>query len=316
MVKKQYDTSTQTQLSIPFLHFLNMSTQQTAPTQYINVLGVKTAYRLFGTSTGIPLLFCQHFRGTMDHWDPLLINTLAKTRPILLFDNHGVGKSSGEVLPTFAGWASVAVELVKALGIETVNVFGFSMGGMVAQMIGLNGPEITRRLIIGGSSPSYGEGIVSGPDWPFPMLLNANTPEESEEAFIKTFYTQSETKISRGKEWWKRMNERTEDRSPYLHMEGSMKQAGAVGAWFTPGENPDNSYDRLGELKMPVMVVNGDNDIVVPTENSIVMYRKIKEGNRNCHLHIYPDVGHGFLNEYADMFAAHVALFLDMEVVV
>ncbi|KAF2432942.1 alpha/beta-hydrolase [Tothia fuscella] len=293
-----------------------MSTQQTAPTLYKDVLGVKTAYRLFGASTGVPLLFCQHFRGTMDHWDPLLINTLAKARPILLWDNHGVGKSSGDVPLTFAGWAAVAIALVKALGIKQVDVFGFSMGGMMAQMVGLNGPEVTRRLIIGGSTPSYYEGVASGPDWTLPMLLNASTPEENEEAFIKTFYSQSETKIAHGKDWWKRMNERTEGRSPYLNMEQSLRQIAAVEAWFTPGTNPDNSYDRLGELKMPVMVVNGDDDIIVPTENSIVMYRKIKEGNRNCHLHIYPDVGHGFLNEYAEMFAAHAALFLDMDVVV
>ena len=293
-----------------------MSTQQTAITQYIDVLGVKTAYRRFGAKNGFPLLFNQHFRGNMDHWDPLLVNTIAEKRPVILFDNHGVGKSSGEIPTTFAGWADVAIALVKALGIKQVDVFGFSMGGMAAQMIGLNGPDITRRLIIGGASPSIGEGIVSGPEWVFPMLLNANTPEEAEEAFIKTFYSQSETKIARAKEWWKRVYERTEDRSPYLDMEGSMRQATALGAWFTPGSNPDNSYDRLGELKMPVMVVNGDDDIVVPTENTIVMYRRIMEGNRNCHLHIYPNVSHGFLNEYAIMFAAHLALFLDMEVVV
>jgi pimeloyl-ACP methyl ester carboxylesterase len=201
------------------------------------------------------------------------------------------------------------------LGIEKVDVFGFSMGGFAAQMIGLNGPDITRRLIIGGSGPSEGEGIVSGLDWVFPLLLNAVTPEEFEHAFIKTFYTESESKTPRAKEWFKRINERTEDRSPYLNKEQTMRQVTAVGAWQQAG-NPDNSYHRLGELKMPVMVVNGDDDIVVPTENSIVMYRKIKEGNRNCHLHIYPDVGHGFLNEYAEMFAAHLALFLDMEVVV
>jgi pimeloyl-ACP methyl ester carboxylesterase len=69
----------------------------------MDILGVKTAYRLFGAATGVPLLCCQHFRGTMDHWDPLLINALAKGRPILLWDNHGAGKSAGEVPLTFAG---------------------------------------------------------------------------------------------------------------------------------------------------------------------------------------------------------------------
>jgi pimeloyl-ACP methyl ester carboxylesterase len=111
---------------------LNMSTQQTAITQYVDVKGIKVAYRLFGATSGIPLLFNQHFRGTMDHWDLLLINLIAKSRPVLLFDSYGVGKSGGEVPETFAGWAEVAINLVKALGIKQVDVFGFSMGGMAA----------------------------------------------------------------------------------------------------------------------------------------------------------------------------------------
>jgi len=292
-----------------------MSTQQTAKTQYVDVKGVKVAYRLFGAASGIPLLFNQHFRGTMDHWDPLLINNVSKGRPVLLFDNYGVGKSEGDVPESFAGWADVAINLVKALKIKQVDVFGFSMGGMVAQMIALNGPEITRRLIIGGSSPSYGEGVIAGPDWAFPLLMNA-TAEEAESAFLKTFYTQSETKQKLGKEWWARMNERTEDRSPYVGPEQTARQAGAVGRWFDPEKAAEGSYNRLHELKIPVLIVNGDDDILVPTENSIVLYRQLQKSNRNAHLHIYPDVGHGFLDEYAEMFAAHIALFLDMQRVI
>lgn len=301
---------------IQFKPKLRMSTQQTAKTQYIDVGGIKVAYRLFGKATGIPLLFNQHFRGTMDHWDPLLINTLAKTRPILLFDNYGVGKSSGNVPDTFAEWAEVAANLVKALNLKQVDVFGFSMGGMVAQMVALNAPDIVRRLIIGGSSPSYGEGIISGPDWPFPKLMKASTPEESEDAFLSTFYTHSEEKQRLGRQWWARMNERTEDRSPYVNAEQTARQAGAAGKWFSPGNEESGSYNRLHELKIPVFIVNGDDDIIVPTENSIVMYKILQKSNSNAHLHIYPDTGHGFLNEYAEMFAAHVALFLDMERVV
>jgi pimeloyl-ACP methyl ester carboxylesterase len=249
-----------------------MSTQQTAKTQYVEVNGVKVAYRLFGASSGTPLLVNQHFRGTMDHWDPALLNPLAKTRPILLFDSYGVGKSSGDVPPTFSEWADVAANLVRTLKIKQVDVLGFSMGGMVAQMIALNHPDIVRRLIVGGSSPSYGEGIVAGPDWVFPKLMNA-TAEQAEEAFLSTFYTQSETKLALGKQWWKRLDERseTEVKSPYVGAEQTARQAGAAERWFSPGNEKEGSYDRLTELKMPVMVVNGDDDIVVPTENSIVM---------------------------------------------
>ncbi|KAE9378704.1 alpha/beta-hydrolase [Stipitochalara longipes BDJ] len=292
-----------------------MSTHQTAQTQYVDVNGIKVAYRLFGASSGVPLIFNQHFRGTMDHWDPLLINLLAKNRPVLLFDSYGIGKSSGDVPPTFAGWADVAAGLVKALKIAKVDVFGFSMGGMVAQMIALNYPDITRRLIVGGSSPSYGEGIVSGPDWVFPKLMNA-TADQAEEAFLSTFYTQSETKLKLGKEWWARINERAEDRSPYASPEQTARQAGAAQRWFSPGYEKEGSYDRLAELKMPLFVANGDDDIIVPTENTFVLYRKVREANRNVHLHIYPDTGHGFLDEYAEIFGKHVEIFLDSERVV
>jgi pimeloyl-ACP methyl ester carboxylesterase len=293
-----------------------MSTQQTAKTQYVDIQGVKVAYRLFGQDTGVPLLFNQHFRGTMDHWDPLLINNLAKGRQVLLYDNYGVGKSGGEVPETCAEWADVGSNLVKALGIKKVDVFGFSMGGMVAQMIALNYPEITRRLIVGGSSPSYGEGIVSGPDWPFPKLLNASTPEESKDAFLSTFYTHSDEKQKLGEEWWARMNERTENRSNYVNPEQTARQAAALGKWINPDHADSGSYNRLHEIKIPVLVVNGDTDVIVPTENSIVLYRQLQKANSNAHLQIYPDTGHGFLNEYAELFAAHVALFLDTDRVV
>lgn len=293
-----------------------MSTQQTAKTQYIDVKGIKVAYRLFGAKTGVPLLFNQHFRGTMDHWDPLLINSLAKSRSILLYDNYGVGKSGGDVPGSCAEWAEVGINLVKALGIKQVDVFGFSMGGMVAQMIALNSPEITRRVIIGGSSPSYGEGIIAGPEWPFPKLMNASTPEESKDAFLSTFYTHSEKKQKLGEEWWARINERTEDRSDYLNPEQTARQAGALGKWFSPDHVDSGSYNRLHEIKIPVLVVNGDNDIIVPTENSIVLFRQLQKANSNAHLYLYPDTGHGFLNEYAELFAAHVTLFLDTDRVV
>lgn len=293
-----------------------MATQQTAETQYVDVMGVKVAYRLFGATTGVPLLFNQHFRGTMDHWDPLLINMLAMGRPILLYDNFGVGKSGGVVPETFAGWAEVGINLVKALGIKQVDVFGFSMGGMVAQMIALDGPEVTRRLIIGGSSPSYGEGIVAGPDWPFPILMNASTPQEAHDGFLKTFYTHSEKKQEHGEQWWARMNERTADRTDYVNPEQTARQAAAVGRWFNPEHADSGSYNRLHEITIPVFVANGDDDILVPTENSIVLYRQLQKTNRNAHLHIYPDTGHGFLNEYAELFAGHVALFLDMDRVI
>jgi pimeloyl-ACP methyl ester carboxylesterase len=134
-----------------------MSTQQTAKTEYIEANGIKFAYRRFGLTTGVPLVFVQHFRGTMDHWDPDLINPPAKTRPIVLLDNSSVGFSGGEVPETFAGWAAKVVALVEALGTKQVDLLGFFMGGMTAQMVALNASHLVRSLILGGTGTRHKE---------------------------------------------------------------------------------------------------------------------------------------------------------------
>jgi len=287
-----------------------MVTQQTAITKYVVADGINFAYRRFGHEGSVPLVFLQHFRGTMDHWDPALINPLAETRTIILIDNSGVGKSSGTVPDNFAAWAANIIAVLGALDIKEVDLLGFSMGGMAAQIVALNSPKgLVRRLILAGTGPSAGEGVQAGPEWAIQALAGANNNEEEEAAFIKTFYTESPEKIALGKEWWKRINERTEDRSDYVGPEGLKQQLKAAIAWGTPGVK-GGSFERLHELnRIPVFIANGDNDVLVPTENSILMWRKIK----SSHLHIYPDVGHGFLNEYTEMFAEHVRLFLDGE---
>ncbi|MCJ1279798.1 hypothetical protein MMC21_007622 [Puttea exsequens] len=284
-----------------------MSTQQTAKTQYVDAAGIRFAYRLFGSTTGTPLVFLQHFRGTMDHWDPALINPLALTRPILLLDNAGIGKSSGSVPDNFPGWAANVIALLEALGIKKFDLLGFSMGGMAAQLVALNAPTLVRRLVLAGTGPSKGDGVEGGPEWAFKALYAAQTAEENEDAFLKTFYSLSEEKQALGREWWKRINERTVDRSQYLGPDGTQRQTEAVMKWI--GGEGEGSYERLGDLKMPVFVASGDDDILVPTANSLMLWRRIS----GAHLHIYPDVGHGFLNEYAAMFAEHVRLFLDAD---
>ncbi len=144
------------------------------------------------------------------------------------------------------------------------------MGGMTAQMVALNAPHLVRRLVLAGTGPSAGEGVEQGPKWAFEMLHSAATAEENEAGFLKTFHSLTPEKQALGKEWWKRMNERTEDRSNYVGPEGTARQTNAVIAWMTPG-NPGGSYDRLGDLEIPVFVAAGDSDLLVPTANSIVL---------------------------------------------
>jgi pimeloyl-ACP methyl ester carboxylesterase len=109
---------------------------QTARTQYILAdNGVKFAYRILGPSTEvIPLFLHGHFRSNMDYWDPALLNALAAKRPVIIFDQAGVGRSAGEVANTFSGWADNVIALLQALNIEKIDLLGFSMGGCAAQM--------------------------------------------------------------------------------------------------------------------------------------------------------------------------------------
>src|SRR3982074_957426 len=136
-------------------------THQTAPTQFVEANGIRFAYRRFGKPGGVPLVFNQHFTGTMDHWDPAVTDGLATEREVILFNNAGVSSSSGEVPTSFQQMAANAVSFIKALGLPKVDVLGFSIGGFVAQEITLQAPDLVRRLVLVGTGPRSGEGMAT-----------------------------------------------------------------------------------------------------------------------------------------------------------
>src|ERR1700739_4161943 len=126
---------------------------QTAPTQFVEANGIRFAYRRFGKTGGVALVFNQHFRGTMDYWDPAVTDGLAKNREVILFNNAGVSSSSGQVPTNVQGMGANAISFIKALGLTKVDVLGFSIGGMVAQEIAVRVPDLVRRLILVGTGP-------------------------------------------------------------------------------------------------------------------------------------------------------------------
>ena len=138
-------------------------THQTAPTQFVEANGIRFAYRRFGKAGGVPLVFNQHFTGTMDHWDPAVTDGFAKDREVILFDNAGVSSSSGEVPTTIEDMAANAVAFTNALGLKTVDVLGFSIGGFVAQEMTLQAPNLVRRLVLLGTGPRGGRGMAARP---------------------------------------------------------------------------------------------------------------------------------------------------------
>jgi pimeloyl-ACP methyl ester carboxylesterase len=243
-----------------------MSTYENAPVQYTTVNNIKFAYLLIGplsngsTTSSLPLVMNIHFRGTFDHWDPLLINALAANRQVLLIDNAGVGKSGGEVPEQYAGWAAHMIAVTLALGFKEVDVLGFSMGGFVAQLIVLDGPKAglkVRRLIVAGSGPSQGEGTSTGAAEYFQQLYVASTEKENREGFLRTFFSWSDKKQKVGQEWWERMNKARKDRSDYVGEEGTKRQTAAVMKWAGGEDRESGSYDRLHLMKIPVLVANG-----------------------------------------------------------
>ena len=134
-------------------------THQTAPTQFVEANGIRFAYRRFGKAGGVPLVFNQHYIGTMDYWDPTVTDGLARDREVILFNNAGVSSSSGEVPTTFERMGANAIAFIKALGLKQVDLFGFSIGGMVVQEIILQAPDLVRRLIVDGTGPRGGQGM-------------------------------------------------------------------------------------------------------------------------------------------------------------
>jgi len=290
----------------------NMQTYETAENRFIETGGIRYAYRRFGASTGIPLVLIIHFRGTMDHWNPSLINPIAKTRPIILIDNSGIGRSGGEVASTMKQMARNIIDVLQALEIHKIDLLGFSIGGLQAQMLTLNAPDLVRRLILAGTGPSIGPGRTRGPPEVFELLSTAETEEENFNAFIKTFYRLHERGEAAGKQNLKEMNGARSDRSRYLDLKGTERQIAAILAFYDPAQSADASYDRLGEIRVPVLVANGSDDALIPTPNSFLLYEKLVN-SRGKELRIFPDSGHGFLNEYAGDFASLIIRFLDID---
>lgn len=247
----------------------------------------------------------QHFRSTMDHWDPAIIR-LASQRPIILMDNSGVGKIGGEVPTTYAGWADNVIALLGALGFEKIDLLGFSMAGCVVQMVALNAPHLVHKLILAATCPSMGPKFVQGELPPFLELAGAVTPEQNEVAMAETYYY-STPEGRAAANLWDRIQERQEDRSDALGEAGTHRQIESF--QLLAGPDPSNSFQRLHELKMPVFVANGDKDILMPTPNTWELFQRIE----NARLAIYPAAGHGVINQYAERFTGDVQGFLDVK---
>jgi pimeloyl-ACP methyl ester carboxylesterase len=280
---------------------MSKDTHVTAPTRFIEANGVRYAYRRFGSESGTPLLFLQHFRCDMDNWDPRVTDGLAQDRPIILFNNAGVASSGGETPDTIDAMSDHVAVFVEALGLAQVDVLGFSIGGYVAQSVVLRHPELVRRLVLAGTGPRNGE---PGKD-PRVMTVAGNAVPALDD-FLFLFFSPSEESQAAGRAFWERRHQR-EDADPPSSPQAMKAQIAALGEWRQPrGER----YADLKTIRQPTLVVNGNDDIMVPTINSFTLSQHIP----NAQLIIYPNFGHGSLFQYPELFVEHTKLFLDAEV--
>lgn len=277
-------------------------THLTAPTRDIDVDGDRFAYRRWGkTDSGQPpLLFFQHFRGGMDHWDPLMTDGLAAGREVILYNYRGSASSSGTPRNTIEDMADDAAKVIAALGLSQVDVVGFSLGGMVAQEFTRRHPDRVRKLMLLGTQPRGGN-----PD-PDPKIFEvAPRPIPTVDDFLFLVFGPSEAAKQAGRAFWDRRHQRVEQ-DPPSSPELMMGQIEANTAFVTPLD-PERPFDHLAEITQPTLIVNGVNDVMIATINSWHMVQNIP----NAQLIVYPDAGHGAQFQYPERFLKHAIQFLE-----
>jgi pimeloyl-ACP methyl ester carboxylesterase len=274
------------------------TTWMNAPTHTIDVDGVEFAYRQLGPRTGVPVIFLTHLAAVLDNWDPRVVDGIAEEHRVITFDNRGVGGSSGSTPTTIGEMATDVVTFVHALGLDQVDLIGFSMGGMIAQVIAQTEPQLVRKMILAGTGPAGGEGIdkvtrISYLDTGR-GLLTRQDPKQL------LFFTRTPNGRRAGKEFLARLEERTTDRDKAISVRSFRAQLKAIHRW---GQQKPTD---LSSIHQPVLVINGESDKMVPTENTVDLARRLP----NSQLVVYPDAGHGGVFQFHENFVKRALEFL------
>ncbi|ABX18847.1 alpha/beta fold hydrolase [Burkholderia multivorans] len=274
----------------------------TVPTRYVDAFGVRYAYRRFGNDGGgRPLLCLQHFTGTLDNWDPAIVDALARDREIILFENAGVGRSGGQVPTSVAQMAEHVLRFVDALSLDTLHILGFSLGGFLAQEIAIARPALVERMIVSGSAPEGGEG--AGMDRPELLAIYTDAEMPMSEKLKRLFFPATQEGQAAAAAFVVRLAARSAEPDLPAGPEVASAQLQAMIAWANWS---GDVAQKLSRIRQPVLVTNGDDDRMIPTANSFVL----AQGLPNATLIVYPNSGHGALFQYAQTYVAHVTEFL------
>ncbi|MCJ0949674.1 alpha/beta hydrolase [Rhodococcus erythropolis] len=269
-----------------------------APTRTITAGGVTYAYRELGPKGEIPVVFFVHLAANLDNWDPRIIDPIAKKRRVIAFDNRGVGASTGKVPDSIEAMADDAVTFITALGLGTVDIFSFSLGGMIAQALVLEHPELVRRLVLTGTGPAGGKDIDKVVRTTYYDILRATLTRSDPKEFL--FFNRNTAGKRAATAFVERLKERTDDRDAPVSVKAFQTQLTAIKKWGR--STPEN----LSAITAPTLIANGDNDRMVPSTLSEDLHRRIPASE----LIIYPDSGHGGIFQHHDTFAPAAVDFL------
>lgn len=276
-----------------------ITTYKDTPTKSIDTGGARFAYRELGPDSGTPVVFLNHLAGVLDNWDPRVVDGIAASRRVITFDNQGVGASQGTTPRSVAAMARDAIAFIRALGYDQVDLLGFSLGGMVAQVIAEQEPQLVRKLILAGTGPAGGPGIDKVTRITLLDTLKATLTRKDPKEYL--FFTRTANGKAAARQFVNRLRERTGNRDKPVSVTAFRNQLKAVHAW-----GRQQPYD-LTVIRQPVLVANGDHDRMVPSTNSADLARRLP----NARLELYPDAGHGGIFQYHDTFVGQALTFLD-----
>jgi pimeloyl-ACP methyl ester carboxylesterase len=282
------------------------ASNSTAATRFIETKLETYAYRRFGGGAAPPLVFLQHFTGTLDNWDPAVTDAVAPGREVILFESAGVGRSTGEVPDTIQGMAAHLLAFADALGLTRVDLLGFSLGGMVAQQAALDRPSLVRKMLLVGTAPEGGEDIMHLEKPELKRILE-DPNLRGLQVLAKLFFATSESSQAAGQAFVARLAARTGEWEPISGPNVAQAQLAAFRAW----ERVDGErFGKLRSIRQPCLVVNGVFDNMIPVRNSYVLGEHLPRAM----LLTYPDAGHGSLFQFHESFVRQASLFLDSEV--
>jgi pimeloyl-ACP methyl ester carboxylesterase len=271
---------------------------QITPTQSVQSGGIRFAYRRFGRRGGTPLLLLNYFAANLDNRDPKVTNGFAAERDVILFDYPGIGGSSGETPSTVAALTKACVEFCRALNLTRFDVLGFSLGGMIAQQLATDHPEMVRRIILLGTGPRGGEGMVF-------EELSVDELDDEAGLLMNAFFTQSEPSKAAGRAYIERLKLRAENRDAPVSKQAALAELAAIREW---GVIPQTDrFAMLGQIHHPTLIVHGSKDVVVMPINAFLLAEHLP----NAQLIMYPDASHAAQSQHAETFLEHARLFLN-----